>query len=51
MNEYNKDAQNYQVFEQSFRIVENKQNVPNIDEPSASTEIASHNNKIVKKKS
>lgn len=53
MNEYDKDAQNYQVideaFEQSFRKVKNKQNVPNIDEPSASTEIASNNNKIVKR--
>jgi membrane-bound lytic murein transglycosylase B len=53
MNEYDKDAQNYQVFdealEQSFKKVENKQNVLNIDERSASTEIASYNNKIVKK--
>jgi hypothetical protein len=52
MNEYDKDAQNYQVFkeafERSFKKVENKQNVLNIDEPFASTEIASNNNKIVK---
>jgi uncharacterized FlgJ-related protein len=53
MNEYDKYAQNYQVFdeafEQSFKKVENEQNFINIDEPSASTEIASNNNKIVKK--
>lgn len=49
MNEYDKDAQNYQVFDEaSFKKFENKQNVPNIDEPTASTEIASNNNKIVK---
>jgi len=51
--EYDKDAQNYQVFDdtfnQSFRRIKNKQNRSNIDKPSTSR-IETSNNETEKQK-